>query len=129
MNVSAARLAEIRAVTIAESFTTAETAALLGVSESTVRRRRVKRTLYAFPHGWQWLFAAWQFTTAATIPGIVELAPALPPSIHPAFVRGMMLAPRPGLADGAELKSPRQFLIEGGDPAQVIAIFEALEAL
>jgi hypothetical protein len=127
--VSATRLAEIRATTIAESFTTNETARLLGVSESTIRRRRAGRTLYAFPHWSRWLFAAWQFSTAATIPGIDELAPAIPPSMHPAFVRGLMLAPRRQLVDGDELKSPRDFLLEGGDPARIIALFEALEAL
>jgi hypothetical protein len=127
--VSAARLAEIRAVTIDESLTTTETAQLLAVSESTVRRWRVKRTLYAFPHARQWRFAAWQFSTATTIPGIAELARAIPPSMHPAFVRGLMLAPRRQLADGDELQSPREFLIGGGDPARVIGIFAALEAL
>jgi hypothetical protein len=127
--VSAARLAEIRAVTIAESLTTTETARLLGVSESTVRRQRVERTLYTFPNEGRWRFAVWQFSTAATIPGIEELAPAIPASMHPAFVRGLMLAPRRQLVDGDELKSPRDFLIEGGDPARIIAILEALDAL
>jgi hypothetical protein len=127
--VSAARLAEIRAVTIAESFTTAETAQLLSVSESTVRRRRAKRSLYAFPNGTKWRFAAWQFSMAATIPGIGELSPAIPPTMHPAFVRGLMLAPRRQLVDGDELKSPRDFLIEGGDPGRIVALFEALDAL
>jgi hypothetical protein len=127
--VSAARIAEIRAVTIAESLTTTETARLVGLSASTIRRRRANRSLYAFPHGTQWRFAAWQFSTTATIPGIDDLAPAIPPSMHPAFVRGLMLAPRRQLVDGDELKSPRDFLIEGGDPARIIAIFEALDAL
>jgi excisionase family DNA binding protein len=129
MNVSAVRLAEVRALTIAESFTTTETARLLGVSGSTVTRRRAKRTLYAFRYGTRWRFAAWQVSTAAAIPGINELAPAIPPSMHPAFVRGLMLAPRRQLVDGDELKSPRDFLIEGGDPARIIALFEALDAL
>jgi hypothetical protein len=127
--VSAARIAEIRAVTIAESLTTTETARLLGLSPSTIRRRRASRSLYAFPHGTQWRFAAWQFSTAATIPGIDALAPAIPTTMHPAFVRGLMLAPRRQLADGDQLISPREFLAGGGDPVRVIAIFEALEAL
>jgi hypothetical protein len=127
--VSAARLAEIRAVTIAESLTTTETGRLLRLSPSTIRRRRASRSLYAFPHGNQWRFAAWQFSAAATIPGIDELALAIPPTMHPAFVRGLMLAPRRQLVDGDQLISPREFLAGGGDPVRVIAIFEALEAL
>ena len=40
MNVSAAKLAEVKAITIAESFTTSQTAAILEVGPETVRRRR-----------------------------------------------------------------------------------------
>jgi len=129
MNVSTARLAEVKAVAIAESFTTAQTARTLAVSETTVRRMRENRKLYAFPYGRQWRYPAWQFRSGTVIPGLDTLVASIPLSMHPAFVRGMMLAPRPKLADGETWTTPRRFLISGGDPAQVASIFEELAAL
>jgi len=129
MNVSAEKLAEVKAITVAESFTTLQTARILEVSRTTIQRHRQDGKLYAFPHGRQWLYPAWQFGAGATIPGLEVVIPAIALSMHPAFVRGMMLAPRPRLAEGEVWESPRTFLINGGDPARVAAIFEELAAL
>ncbi|MET4583755.1 excisionase family DNA binding protein [Conyzicola nivalis] len=129
MNVTAARLAEVKAVAIAESLTSAQAARTLGVSVSTVRRMREDLKLYAFPYGRQWRYPAWQFRSGAVIPGLEKLVPAITLSMHPAFVRGMMLAPRPRLADGETWTTPRSFLVNGGDPARVASIFEELAAL
>jgi len=100
MNVSKSRLAEVKAVTIAESFTTSQTAQTLSVSEATVRRMRQNRKLYAFPYRRQWRFPDWQFHDGTPISGLETVVAAIPLSMHPAFVRGMMLAPRPRLGDG-----------------------------
>jgi len=129
MNVSAAKLAEVKAIAVAESFTTTQTAAILKVGRETVRRRRQDAKLYAFPYGRHWRFPAWQFQAGSPIPGLEVVVRAIPLSMHPAFVRGMMLAPRPRLADGDDWESPRTFLISHGDPARVSTIFETLAAL
>jgi len=129
MNVSPAKLAEVKAITVAESFTTSQTAAILEVGLETVRRRRQYGKLYAFPYGRQWRFPTWQFEAGSPIPGLEVVVPAITLSMHPAFVRGMMLAPRPRLAEGETWESPRMFLINHGDPTRVATIFEALAAL
>ncbi|GAB2456470.1 hypothetical protein HD599_003244 [Conyzicola lurida] len=129
MIVPPAKIAEATAITVAESFTTAQTARILGVSEATVRRRRLEQKLYGFPFGRQWRYSVWQFGAGSALPGIETVVKAIPPSMHPAFVRGMMLAPRPRLADSEEWESPRTFLIGGGDPARVAAIFETRASL
>jgi len=129
MNVTAERLAEVKAVAIAESLTTAQAARTLAVSATTVRRMRERGSLYAFPHERQWRFPTWQFHGHAALPGVEELVAVVPLSMHPAFVRGMMLAPRPGLTDVETWTTPRRFLIDGGDPVRVAAIFETLAAL
>jgi hypothetical protein len=129
MNASAEKIAEVKATTIAESFTTSQTTRILDVSRTTIQRRRQDGKLYAFPHGRQWLYPAWQFGAGSTIPGLKVVIPAITLSMHPAFVRGMMLAPRPWPAADDAWESPRTFLINGGDPARVAAIFEELAAL
>ena len=129
MNVSAAKLAEVKAISVAESFTTSQTARILEASRRTIQRRRQDGKLYAFPHRRQWLYPAWQFGAGSTIPGLEVVIPAIALSMHPAFVRGMMLAPRPRLTEDEAWESPRTFLINGGDPERVAAIFEELAAL
>ena len=129
MNVSADKLAEVKAVSVAESFTTLQTARILDVSRTTIQRRRQDGKLYAFSYGQQWRYPAWQFGAGSTIPGLEVVIPAITRSMHPAFVRGMMLAPRPRLAEHELRESPRTFLINGGNPARVAAIFEELAAI
>ena len=123
------RIAEIKAVTIAESLTTAQTARLLSISESAVRRRRADGRLYSFPLFRHWRYASWQFTDSGLLLGIDDVNRTIPRSVHPAFVRGLMLAPRPGLGPGDRLESPRDFLLRGGDPATVIELFEMIRDL
>ena len=123
-----ARIAEIKAVTIAESLTTAQAARRLTVKESVVRRHRANRRLYAFPLFRQWRYPAWQFEGGDVIPGLESVVPAIPGWVPPAIVRAVMLAPRPP-AEGMDAESPRDFLIQGGDPVRVVALFEAIRDL
>jgi hypothetical protein len=123
-----ARIAEIKAVTIAESLTTVQAARRLSVNEPVVRRRRANRRLYAFPLFRQWRYPMWQFGEEGVIPGQEAVVPAIPDCVHPAIVRAVMLAPRP-LVEGMGGESPRDFLIRGGDPARVVALFETIRDL
>lgn len=122
------RIAEIKAVTIAESLTTAQVARLLSVKQPVVRRRRGSRRLYAFPLFRQWRYPSWQFDGDSTIPGLESVVAVIPEWVHPATIRAVMLGPRP-LVDGAERESPREFLIRGEDPARVVRVLEAFRDL
>lgn len=123
-----ARIAEIEAVVIAESLTTAQAARQLGVKDSVVRRRRANRRLYAFPLFRQWRYPSWQFEGGDVVPGLDSVVPAIPEGVPPAIVRAVMLAPRQ-LEDKVRSESPRDFLIRGGDPARIVALFEAIRDL
>lgn len=49
---------------------------------------------------------------------------AIPADLSAVSVRALMLAPRPGLADGSKRISPREWLLDGGDPARVAILFD-----
>jgi Arc/MetJ family transcription regulator len=120
------RIAEIVAATVSESLTTSETASLLGVSQSTVSRRRSAGGLYAFHHSGRWIFASWQFSSGKTVPGVTEIVRSSASELHPVTVRGVMLAPRPTLNARGRPETPRDFLLRGGDVSRVLEIFDGM---
>jgi len=117
--VTAARL-----TTLAESLSTSQASSLLCVNTSTVGRRRKSGMLYGFPHPRGWGYPTWQFAGGATIPGLASILSAIPADLSAVSVRALMLAPRPGLADGSKRISPQEWLIDGGDPARVAILFD-----
>jgi hypothetical protein len=121
--VLADRIAAIVATTVEESTTAGTVALMLGVSLSSVNRRRSAGRLYAFRLAGIWRFASWQFADAEVIPGVPEIVHSVADQLHPASVRAVMLAPRPTLNAHGRLERPRDFLIRGGDVCRVLEIF------
>jgi hypothetical protein len=123
------RIAEIVAATVSESLTTRETASLLGVSLSTVSRRRSAGGLYAFRHSGRWRFSSWQFSGGKILPGVTKIVGSSASELDLVTVRGVMLAPRPTLNARGRLETPRDFLLRGGDVSRVIEIFDGMQWL
>jgi hypothetical protein len=107
-----------------QSFTAAQLGRLLGVSTSRVDHGRRGGRLYAFQLGERWRYAAWQLADGGLVPGLPALVTAIPLTMHPAFVRSLMLAPRPMQGDGAAFVSPVDWLSRGGEVAPVLELFE-----
>jgi hypothetical protein len=121
------RIAEIVAATVSESLTTSQTASLLGVSLSTVSRRRSAGGLYAFRHSGRWRFSSWQFSGGKVLAGVTEIVRSSASELHPVTVRGVMLAPRPTLNARGRLETPRDFLLRGGEVSRVLEIFDGMQ--
>jgi hypothetical protein len=121
------RIAAAVEKTVKESFVQDEVASMLGVSPSTVSRRKAAGQLYAFRYMGRWRFASWQFTDEAIIPGVTEIVGSVAAELHPATVRGVMLAPRPTLNARGRLETPRDFLLRGGDVCRVLEIFDGMK--
>ena len=117
-------VAAARLVTFTESLSTIQTSSRLGVSVTTVGGRRRRGLLYGFPHPHGWRYPTWQFDAGSTIPGLASVIEASPADFSPVIFRALMLAPRPGLADHPKLTSPREWLLDGGNTAQVIELFD-----
>jgi hypothetical protein len=124
--VLADRIAAVVATTVRESTTADAVASMLGVSLSTVSRRKSKGQLYAFRYAGIWRFASWQFTDEGVIPGVSEIVDSVADQFHPATVRAVMLAPRPTLNAKGRLERPRDFLLRGGDVCRVLEIFAGM---
>lgn len=124
--VLADRIAAIVATTVEESTTADAVALMLGVSLSSVSRRRSAGRLYTFHHAGVWRFASWQFADGEVIPGVPEIVHSVADQLHPATVRAVMLAPRPTLSEKGRLERPRDFLIRGGDVCRVLEIFAGM---
>ena len=124
--VLADRVAAVVTTTVQESTTADAVASMLGVSLSTVRRRKAAGHLYAFRYAGSWRFASWQFTDEGVIPGVSEIVHSVADQFHPATVRAVMLAPRPTLNAQGRLERPRDFLLRGGDVCRVLEIFAGM---
>lgn len=73
-----AREAATRDQLVADSLSTAQVAALLGVSAAAVTKRRGKGGLIAFKHKEDWRYPRWQFDAAAVSPGALAVWKVLP---------------------------------------------------
>lgn len=73
-----AREKQTREALVADSYSTAEVASLLGVSSAAVTKRRAKGGLIAFKHKEDWRYPRWQFDGAAVLPGAVAAWQVLP---------------------------------------------------
>lgn len=63
---------------VADSFSTAEVAALLGVSSAAITKRRAKGGLIAFKHKEDWRYPRFQFEGSAVVPGAIAVWQMLP---------------------------------------------------
>ena len=107
-----------------QSLSTEEAAARLGVNSSRVRQRLLARTLYGFKDGAVWRIPSFQFEAGRTVPGVEQVFPEIRPSVSPIAVARWFCVPWADLiVDEARetVVSPRTWLLEGRDPAPVVA--------
>lgn len=113
------------AALIAKSFTEGQAATWLGVDESRIRQRRSQRTLYAVRAG-GWRIPDFQFDGDTLLPGISQVIPALPATLHPVAVERWFAIPNPDLTLDEKQLSPRDWLRTGGDVGIVVALAKSL---
>jgi hypothetical protein len=64
----------------------------------------------------------WQFDDELRpLPGLAAVLAALPSGMHPREVEGFMTTPQDDLRVRGHNRSPRDWLLSGGSPAQVAA--------
>ncbi len=113
------------AAILRRSKTVAMAAKLLGVNASRVRQRLNAKppTLYGFKLEGEWRIPDFLFAGRRLIPGISELAAALPPDVHPVSFFRWFTLPDPDLvaSDDARAQpiSPRVWLLSGGSPREL----------
>jgi hypothetical protein len=73
-----AREKKTRAALVADSYSTAQVADLLGVSSAAVTKRRGKGGLVAFKHKEDWRYPRWQFDGTGIVPGVIAAWQVLP---------------------------------------------------
>jgi len=115
------RTAATYAAVLASSLTVAQAASLLGIDASRVRHRLAERTLYGIREKSGWRIPAFQFSPSGLVPGIDQVIPRLPSTLHPLAVIGWFTRPNPDLHDDADQMpiSPLDWLQTGRDPEPV----------
>ena len=108
------------------SLSTAEAARLLGVNESRIRQRLSDRTLYGLKDQDGWHLPRFQFMEGGAVPGIAAIFPHLPAAIDPVAVENWFTSPNWELVHRGKPLSPRDWLANGGDPADVAALARLL---
>lgn len=111
---------------LATALTVPEAAGRLGIDDSRVRHRLAAGALLGLKRGRSWVLPAWQFAPdGGVLPGLGEVAPAL--RALPALVAaGFATTPQPELRVRGRARSPRDWLLAGGDPAPVAQLAAAL---
>ncbi len=103
------REAATREQLVADSLSTAQVAALLGVSSAAVTKRRGKGGLIAFKHKEDWRYPRWQFDGSTVLPGAIAVWKVLPDRHDVAGLVRWFTLPARQLAD----RTPAQALREG----------------
>ena len=117
---------------ISTAYTSAEVALGLGVKESSIRRRRLARTLWAVDVNRAWVYPAVQFDldtvngrrTLKQVRGLEQVLPALPTGLHPAAVAGFLLTPQQELRIDNRPCAVRDWLHSGGSVDSVLRLIE-----
>lgn len=105
---------------LANALTVRQAAEQLGVNESRIRQRLAERTIIGWKKGKSWVLPHWQFSSEGQlIPGVDELAAALPPDLHPVAAWRWFTLPNPDLILDGNPVSPAEWLLSGGDPGIV----------
>lgn len=111
-----------------DALTVVETAELLGVSLSQVRRRVRERTLYSYPsagRGARRLLPRWQFVDGREVPHLGDVMKLLPREFTPLDVKGFVFNARVDHpTDGATFRM-LDWLLDGQDPAAAVALADA----
>jgi len=129
---AAARLGNPRHVTVdrarvefdllRRSYTAHDIASKWGVDDSRIRHRVRNRVLYGMRVGRTLRLPTWQFDDdLRPLPGLGAVLAALPEGMHPREVEGFMTTPQDDLRLGGRTVSPRDWLLTGGEAAQVAA--------
>jgi hypothetical protein len=126
---------ETRLGALSRTLSADEVGDLLGISASRVRHRQGSNLLYAFRAGKSRRYPLWQFVpgTDQVIPGLADVIPAFLDDWHAAAIEGFMTTPQadlPAEIDGAAGEAmrltPIEWLVGGGDPADVVAILDRI---
>ncbi len=116
-DVPLARGAAEYAALLATALTPAQAARRLGIDVSRVRHRLAARTLYGIKAAEGWRLPAFQFDPlSGVLPGLGVVLASLDPGWHPVSVQRWFLGPDPDLAIDGRSVSPRDWLLQGGDP-------------
>ena len=119
---AAVHAARIEFDLLRRSYTTHDVAAKWGVDDSRVRHRVRNRALYGMRVGRSLRLPIWQFDDELRpLPGLAAVLAALPSGIHPREVEGFMTTPQDDLRMRGHKRSPRDWLLTGGDATPVAA--------
>jgi hypothetical protein len=112
------------AALVATSVTVDQLANAIAVTASRIRQRlNHDRTLWGFKTGprHQWRIPAWEILDGQLLPGIEELAKAIPTGLHPVAVDRLVHTPNPDLDIDGEPASALDWLAAGNDPTAAAA--------
>lgn len=111
---------------LATALTVADAAARLGVDASRIRHRLAAGALLGLKRGRSWVLPAWQFALdGGVLPGLGDVATALR-QLPAVVAAGFVTTPQPELRIGGRARTPRDWLLAGGDPAPVGELAAAL---
>jgi hypothetical protein len=110
------------------SLATRQLARAWKIDESRVRHRARDRALYGVRLGRALRFPTWQFDeNLLPLPGLPAVLNALPEGLHPIEVEGWMTSPKGDLVVDDAVTSPREWLLGGGNAAQVAHLAQAMD--
>lgn len=105
---------------LATASSVKQIAARMRVSDAAIRQRLGKRQLYGVKVMHEWRIPAFQFDGDRVVDHFEEVAPALPPDLHPVEAFLWFTTPTADLQIRGRDVSPRQWLRSGGKPEPVI---------
>lgn len=122
------RVTMTQAATLGDSLSREEVATLLGIGTSRVTHRQSDGLLFSFPIGRARRFPSWQFADSqpnCLLPELRAIIEAIPESMHPGSLAGFMTTPKATLVVEGDAKSPRHWLLGGGNADVVVALLES----
>ncbi|WP_299039404.1 MerR family transcriptional regulator [uncultured Pseudokineococcus sp.] len=112
---------------VASSLSAAEVARAAGVDDSTVRHWVRRGEVVSIPAARGRRFPAFQLgPDGRPVPGLREVLAALVDGLHPLSVERFLTSPDTDLVIDDEQVSPREWLLQGGAVAEVVAVARAV---
>jgi hypothetical protein len=131
---AAADIVAYTALLINTAYTGPEVAALLGITASRVRQRRLAHTLWAIESDGNWVYPAIQFEINLKtgkpdrqIRGLDQVFQALPAGLHPTAVAGLLRTPQMELLVDGRPRSVLEWLRSGGPVEPVLDLVEVAD--